>query len=521
MEEEFPLPPGFTAQKMDQAMRAFEAALGAEKVFFDDLDRQTYRDKFWVDEDAHIPFGAIAPTSVDEVQAAVRVANQFRVPIFPISRGKNLGYGGSAPVLEGSVVMDLSGMKKIEFDAANGVVTLEPGVGFYDLYDYIQKNNLPFWLSTPGNSWGSVIGNALDRGVGYTPFGENTKSLCGMEVVLPTGEVVRTGMGAFAGASTWGLYPYGFGPAWDQMFVQSNFGIVTMANMWLMDEPESLMGMDVEFDRPEDLKAMVDTLGPLRREGLLRQSPSIGNWMRAAAVLTTRQEWTDQPGALSDSVIDAIRKRFNIGWWGVSLRLYGREEVNKASYKVLEKAISDIKPMLIKPTSWRKGEPIERSGWTGTPMTFPMQNVNWYGGRGGHIGFSPILPQDGSAALAQFQRTYARYREYGMDYQGSFAFGERHLINVNAMIFDQDDSAMMARIDPFFRTLVADAKAQGYGEYRTHLDYMDLVAGSYDWNGGALRKLNERVKDALDPNGILAPGKSGIWPRDLAGERGR
>jgi 4-cresol dehydrogenase (hydroxylating) len=521
MEEELPLPPGFTAQKMDQAMRAFEAALGAGKVFFEDLDRQTYSDKFWVEEDAHIPVGAIAPTSVEEVQAAVRVANQFRVPIFPISRGKNLGYGGSAPVLEGSVVMDLSGMKKIEFDAANGVVTLEPGVGFYDLYDYIQQNNLPFWLSTPGNSWGSVIGNALDRGVGYTPFGENTKYLCGMEVVLPTGEVVRTGMGAFAGADTWGLYPYGFGPAWDQMFVQSNFGIVTKANLWLMDEPESLMGMDVEFDRPEDLKAMVDTIGPLRREGLLRQSPSIGNWMRAAAVLTTRQEWTDQPGALSDAVIDAIRKRFNIGWWGVSLRLYGREEVNKASYKVLEKAMSDIKPMLIKPTSWRKGEPIERSGWTGTPLTFPMQNVNWYGGRGGHIGFSPILPQDGSAALAQFQRTYARYKEYGMDYQGSFAFGERHLINVNAMIFDQDDPAMMARIDPFFRTLVADAKAHGYGEYRTHLDYMDLVASSYDWNGSALLKLNEKVKDALDPNGILAPGKSGIWPSGLAGERGR
>ena len=183
-------------------------------------------------------------------------------------------------------------------------------------------------------------------------------------------------------------------------------------------------------------------------------------------------------------------------------------------------AIGPIAFMALSST-WRKGQPIERSGWTGTPMTFPMQNVNWYGGRGGHIGFSPILPQDGSAALAQFQRTYARYKEYGMDYQGSFAFGERHLINVNAMIFDQDDPAMMARIDPFFRTLVADAKAQGYGEYRTHLDYMDLVAGSYDWNGGALRKLNEKVKDALDPNGILAPGKSGIWPSALAGERGR
>ena len=85
--------------------------------------------------------------------------------------------------------------------------------------------------------------------------------------------------------------------------------------------------------------------------------------------------------------------------------------------------------------------------------------------------------------------------------------------------FDKDDSAKMARIDPFFRQLVADAKAQGYGEYRTHLDYMDLVAETYDWGGGALRKLNEKVKNALDPNGILAPGKSGIWPTAYAKER--
>jgi 4-cresol dehydrogenase (hydroxylating) len=340
-------------------------------------------------------------------------------------------------------------------------------------------------------------------------------------VVLPDGDLVRTGMGAFSNAPTWQAYPFGFGPGWDQMFVQSNFGIVTKMGMWMMPEPESLMGMDVEFDKPEDLKVMVDTIAPLRRERVLTQSPSIGNWMRAAAVLTRRTDWTDEPGAISDSVIDAIRKQFNIGWWGVSLRLYGREEVNKAAYKILEEAMGNAGPMLIKPTSWVKGQPLEYTGWTGTPMTFPMQNVNWYGGRGGHIGFSPIIPQNGDAALAQFQRTYARYQEYGVDYQGSFAFGERHLTNVNAMVFNKDDPAFMAKIDPFFRTLVADAKEQGYGEYRTHLDYMDLVAGSYDFNNNALRRLNEKVKDALDPNGIIAPGKSGIWPRAFAGERGQ
>jgi hypothetical protein len=105
-------------------------------------------------------------------------------------------------------------------------------------------------------------------------------------------------------------------------------------------------------------------------------------------VLTTRDQWTKEPGALSDSVIKAIRDRYKVGWWGVSLRLYGRESVNKAAYGVLEDAMNRLKPMSLRPTAWKRGEPLEYSGWTGTPITFPMQNANWHGGRGGHIGFS-------------------------------------------------------------------------------------------------------------------------------------
>lgn len=46
--------------------------------------------------------------------------------------------------------------------------------------------------------------------------------------------------------------------------------------------------------------------------------------------------------------------------------------------------------------------------------------------------------------------------------------------------------------------------------------FMDQIAGTYNWSqdgkGNAIMRLNETIKDALDPNGILAPGKSGIWP---------
>ena len=514
-------PPGLTASAVDAALKAFAGVVGADHVFATEEDRHAYGDKFPLNPGRHLPAGAVAPITVEEVQAIMRIAQELRVPIWPISRGKNLGYGGSAPMLSGSVILDLSRMKKIEVDVENGVALLEPGVSFYDLYDYLTVNKIPLWISAPGNSWGSVIGNALDRGVGYTPYGQNTQQLCGMEVVLPDGDVVRTGMGAMAGSPTWPLYRYGFGPAWDQMFVQSNFGVVTKAGMWLMTEPETVIGMDVELDSMNDLGPLIDALGPLRREGVLQQSPTIGNWFRAANILTTRSQWTDKPGALSDDVIAAIRKKFDLGWWGVSLKLYGRETITKASYPILEQAMKALKPYSMKPFSWRRGEPIAAMQGPGmsAPMTFPMQNINWYGGRGGHVGFSPLLPQSGKLAMEQFHRTYARYKEFGMDYQASFAFGERHLINVNAVLLDLDNPEFMKRVDPFLRALIVDAHKNGYGEYRTHLDYMDTVAGTYDFNNHALRRLNERVKDALDPAGILAPGKSGIWPKAYATER--
>ncbi len=506
--------PEVNAAAASRALKAIEAIVGADAVFATTEDREAYSDKFPVDARAHKPAGAVAPLTTEQVQAIVRVAAEHKVPLWPISRGKNLGYGTSAPVLAGSIILDLSRMKKIQVDVENATVLLEPGVGFYDLYDYLQTRNIPLWLSVPGNSWGSVIGNALDRGLGYTPYGEHTRNLCGMEVVLPDGDLVRTGMGAMPNAPTWNLHKYGYGPAFDQLFVQSNLGIVTKAGMWLMQQPECVLGFDVEMDKMEDLGPLIDTLGPLRREGVLQQSPTIGNWFRAANILTTRKQWTDQPGSLSDEVIAAIRKQFNLGWWGVSLRVYGRETVAQANLAILEAALKAIKPMSMRPFTWRPGDQMTPSagGWMGVPMTFPMQSANWFGGRGGHIGFSPVLPQSGKLAMEQFQRTYARYKEHGMDYQASFAFGERHILNVNAVLLNLDDPQFMQRVDPFLRTLIADAAKYGYGEYRAHIDYMDTIADVYNFNNHALRRLAERVKDALDPAGILAPGKSGIWP---------
>ena len=98
------------------------------------------------------------------------------------------------------------------------------------------------------------------------------------------------------------------------------------------------MGMDVEFDKPEDLESLIDTIGPLRREGLLQQSPSIGNWLRAAAVLTTRRIG---PTILARSpTMSSMRSARNSisagGAWASAL--WPRER-DQAAYEILEKAM--------------------------------------------------------------------------------------------------------------------------------------------------------------------------------------
>ena len=66
-----------------------------------------------------------------------------------------------------------------------------------------------------------------------------------------------------------------------------------------------------------------------------------------------------------------------------------------------------------------------------------------------------------------------------------------------------------------FDRLVEVSLDNGWAEYRTHIAFMDTVAETYSYNDHALRRFNETLKDAIDPNGILSPGKSGIWPRRL------
>jgi FAD/FMN-containing dehydrogenase len=150
--------------------------------------------------DYFVASAVVYPREVPDVQAMMRLCNEFEIPVWTYSIGRNTGYGGAAPRVPGSICLDL-GMhmnKILDVNVEGCYALVEPGVTYFDLHEYLEKHDLRkhVWLDVPDLGGGSIIGNAVERGVGYTPYGDHWMMHCGLEVILPSGELVRTGMGA-------------------------------------------------------------------------------------------------------------------------------------------------------------------------------------------------------------------------------------------------------------------------------------------------------------------------------------
>jgi len=110
-----------------QAIRQWSEALGEHKINLDNVSRQPFETNETASNRSVV--AVLKPDSADDVANIVRVANRFRIPLYPVSTGKNWGYGGASPAQSGCAIVDLSGLRQIvEFDDELGLVTVEPGV---------------------------------------------------------------------------------------------------------------------------------------------------------------------------------------------------------------------------------------------------------------------------------------------------------------------------------------------------------------------------------------------------------
>ena len=520
------LPPGVIRKDFEDAIAQFQAVVGKEWVFTSDEDVDLYRDSyspFWHEAEDPVPSAAVAPDGVEQVQQVVRIANKYKIPLWTVSTGKNLAYGGSAPRLSGSVVLDLKRMNRVlEVNDRNHYALVEPGVSYFDLYRYTQERGLNVFIDAPDPGWGSPVGNTLDRGGGHTPLRDHFSTLCGMEVVLANGDVVRTGMGAIPNSRTWQQYKYGFGPYVDGIFTQSNYGIVTKMGLWLYPMPEARITGTVSVPKHNDLIPMVDTLAYLMNSTIVQGTTTVASPLLGPSRDPELIALRAKPGGATIPDLEAYLQRKSLPYWSIELPFYGPTEVVAAQWQFTKRKYSAIPGVQFRDGASNRLPPsAEDLAKVANPVPLGVPSLAIFSSGGpssqGHIFFSPITPMTGQAVFEATEVFDKTLRDMGVTNVGVLPAGTYY---PRAFFFlfifpIEHDVEKNRKMRAAFKRLVQVAAEHGWGEYRTHTAFMDDVAAAYSFNNHALRRLHETIKDALDPNGILAPGKSGIWPKHM------
>lgn len=510
-------------ERAEASRTEFEAAIGGDYVldsadaiaeFSDPYDNQT-TPKFRASY-------VLQPKTTEEIQEIVKIASEYRVPIWTSSQGRNNGYGGAAGRIDGSVVVNLRRMNQIlEVNEKYGYVELEPGVSFAELNAYLVENDYALWSDVPDLSWGSVVGNTLEHGVGYTPYGEHADFVCGMEVVLADGDLVRTGMGAQANSQNFHTHQRGFGPRLDEMFMQSNFGIVTKMGLWLMPRPTAWRAVFVHCDSDESCYDMIDALRPLLMDGTIRNRVTVMSLMAMLPAMSVKADWQPDHAPVDDEVRSLMRERTGLGNWNARIGLYGEPGLMDIQQRLIEDAVAHIPDARVAAREYSGDAKAEDvlgidQAMAGIPNMDLLNYLNWYGWEHtGHVAYAPITPLSGDDARALHDMVSDHCGKHGRDFGEAFCLTPRSMQLFALILYNAGDKDDQQKIYDMTADLIVDASARGYGEYRGHLDFMDLVADQSDFNNHAGRRLNERLKAALDPVGVLNPGRQGIWGGDF------
>lgn len=482
----------------------------------------------------------VRPASTREVQQIVAIASKYRFHLYPFSRGCNWGLGSRLPVRDGACLVDLSRMNRIrEVNARHRYAIVEPGVTQQQLYEYIQQNNLPLVLNVIGSGSGtSMLGNALERGIGY--FASRAGSLSGLEVVLGNGTVMRTGFGDESKSALTHIYKYGIGPGLDGLFYQSNFGIVTAGGIELLPRQPASCSVIAKIETAARLPALVNALGELRRNETIRMVTHIGNYNRTFDTLAPLIYEALGEGRTREEA-EALLAAEGFGPWSAICSVAGDREQLRHSVRAIRAALKGIakvdvmddarfaaaermlKRLSFLPSMRRKAlvlravKPVYGLS-QGIPTDEAIRALYWGAGveapagapgnpdhsAAGYLYMLPLFPLDGDVAAKIVAEAERRAAAAGLHPAMTLnIIDERCLELVLSISFPRNQSDRVRAAHDYVEQLLDAYEAMGYRPYRVGIQQMGRVVKE----GDPFWETARAIKRALDPNNIIAPGR--------------
>ncbi|HLQ86803.1 MAG TPA: FAD-binding oxidoreductase [Salinisphaeraceae bacterium] len=488
---------------------------------------------------------ALQVASHDDIPGILQIARRHHVPLYPISTGRNWGYGTANPAMDDCVILDLSGMNRISsFDAEMGTITVEPGVTQGQLREFLDRQETSYMVPVTGAGPGvSVLGNALERGYGITPYADHFGAVTAIEAVLADGRRYRPALHDLGAETTNTIFKWGVGPYLDGLFTQGNFGIVTRMTLLLAPTPERVTAFFFRLRREQDLEAAVTAI----RRTLSDAGAHIGgiNLMNAERVLSMVAPWPQDRaparGALSDELVaDMARENSTAPWNGVGA-VYSTAGIGKAVTRHIRQ---QLKPhvqnlVFINPTRlrWarrllaalpnpatRRLQPLVNTLnssldiFSGRPAEVALQLAYWKTPERqpqdrpldpardgcGLIWYAPLVPMQAERVRTFVSMVRSICRAHGFEPLMTLTSQSSRCIDATVpLLFRQDDTDETARAQACYEALYRAGQKEGFLPYRMHVQSMHLAIT----DEAPFWALANRLKQAVDPDNIIAPGR--------------
>ncbi|WP_045199163.1 FAD-binding oxidoreductase [Rhodococcus sp. B7740] len=415
------------------------------------------------------PVAVVRPRSAEEVQAVVRACLAHGAPI--VTRGAGTGLSGGANATEGCVVLALDGMDTIkEIDPLERYAVVEPGVVNDHLRATVAEQGLWYPPDPASAPWSTIGGNVATNAGGLccVKYGVTRDYVMGMQVVTGTGELVRLGRKTAKGVAGYDLAGLMVGS-------EGTLGIITEVTLKLRPLQDSQRTVAGYFDSIVDAGRAVAAvaaagLTPSALELIDRQCliavdawKNMGLSVEANVVLLGR---IDDPGLIGDQEAEKMLSCFDEAgatWSAVST---DQEEADAL--------------------------------FAARRLAYPAMER-----------LGPVLTEDVCVPKKHVPEMLSRIEQIGLRYETTIAniahAGDGNLHPL--LITPHDDLPARERAQAAFAEIIDAALQLGgtvTGEHGVGLLKMDGLVQELD---PVVLEMHRAVKKALDPRGILNPGK--------------
>lgn len=485
--------------------------------------------------------GVVKIAHAYEVGALIELACERGVALWPISGGRNFGYGTSLPVQSGALIVDLSGLKDIQFHAASHTVTIEAGVTQADLLDFLTRSKLAYLVPTTGaGPHGSLVGNALDGGYGMTPVSDHFDGLTNFQGYWGNGHAMSDSLAELAGPDMARRWSAGTGLNVRSLLRQSNLGIVTAATLQLAPkQPHSRMvviqweserafeaGQVALAELKEIIPAMTAVLSVNKERTqaangqFALRNPSAPSWTNPA--MPVKQEFTSLatifgPEHTTAGACKDLKRHLK----GARVLCLSRNQLatlGKLASKVPAALLARFEGLnflhqkvssLASTIALLDGEPshefLKLAYAAQNPAPAMHVDSNPAKDNQGILWFAPLVPLTETGVREGLSLIRGILDNHGFDaLMGLTIRNSRTGIATIPLIFEKT-AENAQRAHACYKELVATCAHAGMPPYRLNIESMAAVASLRVQ--GDHKRLHAQLKAALDPCNIIAPGR--------------